>query len=244
MEEKPSEEIVSANGRNDAYELDLNEAESAEVDDVMRDALAAVTAVEEKRSQQKEEEDSELDVEIETETDAQASAPVEPEVIVDSAEPKVGDGAETEELRQRLMRTLADFDNFRKRSEKEKQDHKRFAVTEVLKDILSVTDNLDRAVAASGSVEELKQGVEMIIRQQGEVLRRWGVEPVKAVGEPFDPAVHEAVAREDSTEIEVPMVTGEHQRGYVIHGRLLRPAMVSVAMPAAKSVGKEGKAEE
>lgn len=243
MEEKSPHEDTEPKSVREAYELDLGEND-AEVDDVMRDALAAVEAAAEKKRAEKHdadehgEEDIELETTLETETEND-----EPELVEHAASeaPSAGTpaaeaapSAEAEELRNRLMRTLADFDNFRKRAEKEKEDHKKFAVVDVLKDILGVTDNLERALAAPGGVDELKQGVEMILRQQAEVLRRWGVEPVKAVGEAFNPAVHEAVAREDSADIDVPTVTGELQRGYTIHGRLLRPAMVSVAMPGAK----------
>ena len=154
------------------------------------------------------------------------------------------DKAKLEEVQNRLMRTRADFDNYRKRTEKEKEAHKRYAVTDVLTDFLGVTDNLDRALASSGNVEELKKGVEMILRQQADIMKRWGVTPVKATGENFDPAIHEAVAREDSSEIDVPTVTGELQRGYMIHDRLLRPAMVSVAMPAPKKPAAEPETTE
>lgn len=234
MEEKSPDEGTEPKSVREAYELDLGENE-AEVDDVMRDALAAVEAVAEKRAEKHDadesgDEDSELEITLETEIEND-----EPEVVEPAApEPSAAAAVETEELRNRLMRTLADFDNFRKRAEKEKEDHKKFAVVDLLKDILGVTDNLERALAAPGGVDELKKGVEMILRQQAEVMRRWGVEPVKAVGEAFNPAVHEAVAREDSSDIDVPTVTGELQQGYTIHGRLLRPAMVSVAMPVAK----------
>lgn len=223
------------------YELDLDQDSESQVDDLMRDALAAVEAVEEKHLKKKtSREDSSLDTDMAAETEGSSAATaeaLEPEIILEDDD--TGDGpaqadAEKEELRNRLMRTLADFDNYRKRSEKEKEAQKRYAVADTLKDFLPVADNLERALASAGSVDELKKGVDMILRQLGETMKRWGVVPVKAVGEPFDPSVHEAVAREDSSEIDVPTVTGELQRGYMIHDRLLRPAMVSVAMPAPK----------
>ncbi len=138
---------------------------------------------------------------------------------------------ESDTLRDRLARTAADFENFRKRAEREKANQQRYAVFNVLKEFLSVVDNLERAHAASGSAEDLKTGVAMIVRQFHEVLGRQGVQSVASVGEPFDPSRHEAVARHDSDEIEVPTVTIEHQKGYVLHDRLLRPSMVQVAMP-------------
>lgn len=228
------------------YELDLNEDAESKVDDLMRDALAAVEAVEEKKLKKKTSgEDFSLDSDMATEGSATTTVAeaVEPEIILedeDSGDDQSRHDAEKDELRNRLMRTLADFDNFRKRSEKEKEAQKRFAVTDALKDFLPVADNLERALASAGSVEELKQGVDMIVRQLVETMKRWGVVPVQAVGEPFNPAIHEAVAREDSSEVDVPTVTGELQRGYMIHDRLLRPSMVSVAMPAPKPKSNAG----
>lgn len=240
MEENSSNEVTRRSDE-EAYELDLSEDE-AQVDDLMRDALAAVEAADKKRAQTDTQEDPEVELTLESDIEIEDSADTpEAEVVVDGADDAQAAAqaaaqatAEAEELRKRLARTLADFDNFRKRAEKEKEDHKKYAVADVLKDILGVTDNLERALAAPGGVDELKKGVEMILRQQSEVFKRWGVEPVKAVGEAFNPAVHEAVARQDSSDIDVPTVTGELQRGYTIHGRLLRPSMVAVAMPIAK----------
>ncbi len=95
-----------------------------------------------------------------------------------------------------------------------------------------MTDNLDLALSAQGPAEDLKRGVEMIHRQMIELLRRFGVTEVSAVGQPFDPTVHEAVAREESAEVKSPTVSAELRRGYKLHDRLLRPAMVKVAVPA------------
>ena len=141
--------------------------------------------------------------------------------------------AENRALRERLMRTLADFDNFRKRTEREKQSLGRFAIFDVVKDFLPVVDNLERALAASGKLEDLKLGLEMVMKQQGDVLERHGVEMVESVGKAFDPTVHQAVTREESEEVAVPMVKTELQRGYLLYDRLLRPAMVTVAVPVA-----------
>lgn len=139
---------------------------------------------------------------------------------------------ELADLRDRSMRTLADFDNYRKRAERERQDAKRFAVMEPMRDLLDVVDNLERAVEASGSVEDLRQGVDMILRQLDDLLKRHGVTAVEAEDQPFDPAVHEAVARRESDEVDEPMVDAEYQKGYLLHDRLLRPARVVVAVPA------------
>ncbi len=211
------------------YELNLDEHAPADIDEAFKDAVAAVDRVKE--------------TEHTDELDAPAGEAVTDEAPSGSggAAGPVGETssrgdleAETEGLRERLMRTLADFDNYRKRTEREKQTLRRFANFEVFKDFLGVLDNLERAMDSSGSAEDLKQGLKMIVRQHEEILRRHGVERVEAVGQVFDPTVHEAVAREESSEIGVPTVTKEMQRGYLLHDRLLRPAMVFVAMPGAK----------
>jgi molecular chaperone GrpE len=141
---------------------------------------------------------------------------------------------EIADLRDRSMRTLADFDNFRKRSERERQEIRRYALLEPLREFLPIADNLERALSAGGSAEDLKRGVELILRQMQELLRRFGVHEVAAAGKPFNPAVHEAVAREESDQTAVPTVAETLVKGYLLHDRLLRPAMVKVLVPREK----------
>jgi molecular chaperone GrpE len=144
---------------------------------------------------------------------------------------------EVADLRDRSMRTLADFDNFRKRTDRERQETRRYALLEPLREFLPIADNLDRALSAGGTADDLKRGVEMIARQMQDLLRRFGVREVAAAGEVFNPAVHEAVARTESDAVAVPTVAEELVRGYVLHDRLLRPAMVKVAVPSEKAAG-------
>jgi molecular chaperone GrpE len=144
---------------------------------------------------------------------------------------------ENADLRERSVRTLADFDNYRKRSERERQDIRRYAVVEPLREVLGVMDNLELALSAGGSAEDLKRGVEMIHRQMQDLLRRLGAKEVPAVGQPFDPAVHEAVAREEDPTVKSATVKEELRRGYTLHDRLLRPSMVKVAMPGTPPAG-------
>lgn len=144
-------------------------------------------------------------------------------------------GGETDELadlRERHLRLRADFENYRKRAERERNERVRRGVGEALVELLPVADNLERALAAQSGLEDLRRGVEMIARQLADVLARQGVEPIEALGRPFDPQLHEAVAREESDEVEEPTVVGELQRGFLHGDRLLRPALVRVAMPA------------
>ena len=138
---------------------------------------------------------------------------------------------EIADLRDRSLRTLADFDNFRKRAERERQEFRRYALLEPLREFLPVADNLDGALQAGGSADDLKRGVEMIQRQMQELLRRFGAREVVADGEVFNPTLHEAVARTESDRVTVPTVTETLVRGYLLHDRLLRPAMVKVAVP-------------
>lgn len=141
---------------------------------------------------------------------------------------------EVEELRSRSVRTLADFDNFRKRNERERDEIRRYAATEAIREFVGVVDNLERALSAGGTADDLKRGVELIARQMQEALRRVGVQEVAAQGAPFDPAVHEAVSREESDQVTAPTVLATLQRGYLLYDRLLRPAMVRVAVPVEK----------
>jgi len=140
--------------------------------------------------------------------------------------------AEVADLRDRSARTLADFDNFRKRSEKERDEDRRFANADVFRQLLPVIDNLERALSAEGSEQDLKVGVDLILRQIKDLLASSGVERVAAMGSLFDPQFHEAVSREEDPSVKDPTVIHELQSGFTMHGRLLRPAVVMVAMPA------------
>jgi len=141
--------------------------------------------------------------------------------------------SELEELRDRALRTLADFDNYRKRVEREREEQRRQTVAEVLRDLLPVVDNFDRALAAETGRSDFHTGVELIARQLREVLGRFGLREVEAVGRPFDPQFHDAVSRQESPAVDEPTVAAELQRGYLLGDRLLRPAMVVVTVPAA-----------
>ena len=150
---------------------------------------------------------------------------------------------EVAELRDRSVRTLADFENFRKRAERERDEQRRYAGTEVLRDVLPVVDNLERALESNGDSDELTKGVELILRQVLDMLRRHGVERVKAKGQVFDPGVHEAVSRQEAEEVVAPTVCEELQAGFVLRDRLLRPAMVVVAVPPSPASEDEGSTE-
>jgi molecular chaperone GrpE len=145
--------------------------------------------------------------------------------------------AELESLRaerasylDRLARLQAEFDNFRKRSMKEQQDFRDYALAEALKSLLPILDSLDRALNTNAtSVQEYLSGIELIDKQFHDALARLGVEPIPAEGELFDPNLHQAVQMVDTADVADNHVIDELQRGYRIKDRLLRPAMVRVA---------------
>ncbi len=136
--------------------------------------------------------------------------------------------AERDQLVDRLARLQAEFDNARKRSERERADFRDYATGQVVEQFLPVLDHFELALKATGSVEQLRSGVELIVKQMGEVLQKLQVTPVPAVGEPFDPHVHEALGSVDRDDMPDQHVAEEIRRGYKLRDRLLRPAMVRV----------------
>jgi molecular chaperone GrpE len=139
---------------------------------------------------------------------------------------------EKDALQDRLLRTAAEFDNYRKRVDRERRDLAEFTAAEVLRDVLPIVDNLERALAAAGEGDPLRKGVELIHKQMLDLLRKRGVKPIEALGADFDPNFHQAVVHETSSEHREGEVMEELQRGYLLGDRLLRPAMVKVAKAA------------
>lgn len=139
-------------------------------------------------------------------------------------------GAPSEEYRDRYVRAIADFDNFRKRTEREKADFLRYATSAVLKDVLPVLDNFDRALDHAAEGDDFHKGVLMIYKQLFEVLQRHGLKPIDEAGGHFDPNIHEAVVREEDDSVPNHTVLSILQKGYFLHDRLLRPALVRVAV--------------
>jgi molecular chaperone GrpE len=143
-------------------------------------------------------------------------------------------------IREALLRKAADFENMKRRTEKEKAEYFRFALAEVLTEVLGVVDNFERAVAhrVDATGEEFHAGIDMIARQLTDSLRKYGVEEVPARDVPFDPNVHEAVVREESETAAPGTVLEVLQKGYLLNDRLLRPARVKVAAPRTDSDSK------
>lgn len=137
--------------------------------------------------------------------------------------------AERDQLRDRLARLQAEFENARKRTEREKADYRDFATGSVVEQFLPVLDNFSLALKSNGTVEQLRTGVELIVKQMEEVLGKLQVTAVPTVGGEFDPRVHEALGTVERDDIPDQHVAEEVRRGYKLRDRLLRPAMVRVA---------------
>ncbi len=158
-----------------------------------------------------------------------------PTATGDGVDPSSDARRARDEAEDRLLRLRADFDNFRKRTERERAEINRYATASLVERLLPVLDNLERALSSvrpGVSADSLAEGVALTQRQLVEELRREGLRPVETVGRQFDPAVHEAVAAETGAEAPPNTVVQELQRGYYFGDRLLRPAMVRVTVDA------------
>lgn len=144
---------------------------------------------------------------------------------------------EIKELGDQLLRKAAEFENFRKRILREKEDSIRYANAALLNDVLPVIDDFERAIqsaADSKDFDAFHTGVSMIEKQMVSMLERnWGLKRFSANGEPFDPEKHEAIAVEESDQHETEIVLEDYQKGYLLHDRVLRPAKVKVARPVS-----------
>ena len=144
--------------------------------------------------------------------------------------PSEGESDDLRKAQDRYMRTLADFENYRKRSEREKDDFRKYAIANLLRDVLPVLENFDRALEHAEGGDDFHKGVLMIYKQLFDVLQKWGLKPIEEVGVRFDPNIHEAVIREEDPSVPSHTVTATLQKGYFLHDRLLRPALVKVAV--------------
>jgi len=145
-----------------------------------------------------------------------------------------GAKSEARETYDRLLRVTAEFENYKKRSQREMNDFRRFANESLIKEILPVVDNLERALAVEqtdteSAVEGVKEGVRMTLEGLTETLKRFGVTSVESEGHPFDPNVHQAVSQEETEQYPDGTVSKELQKGYKLNDRLLRPSMVVVS---------------
>ncbi|MCA8998462.1 MAG: nucleotide exchange factor GrpE [Planctomycetaceae bacterium] len=142
--------------------------------------------------------------------------------------------AERDDLRDKLFRLHAEMENFRKRVNRERDEERKYAGLPIARDLLSTLDNLHRAIDAGEKSEgdhgELLQGVRMVATQIDQVLQQHGIVPIPALGEPFDPNVHEALQQVPSADHPPMTVIQEYERGYKLHDRVIRPSKVIVSM--------------
>ncbi|MCQ2735822.1 MAG: nucleotide exchange factor GrpE [bacterium] len=167
--------------------------------------------------------------------------------IQEAAEPEAADetAAETEalkaeiaakderiaELEEKLKKMYADFDNFRMRKEAEAAEAKKYSAERIISEFLPIIDNFDRAIEASAISENyqaLKEGLEMVNKQTRAMLEKEGLKPIEAVGQPFDPQMHQAIQIENNEELDDETVIRELLKGYKLHRRIIRPSMVIV----------------
>jgi len=188
-----------------------------------------------------------LDDKIEIEfVDVDEPEPERPSAPVEAAPAEGADGdelrrvkAEIDHLREMYLRKLAEFDNYRKRIDRERQELRRTAAEGLVSELLPVLDNFERAVqhAEESEPAAFREGVAMIARQFADILQRSGLETIDPTGQRFDPELHEAVQRIEGSEYAPGSIVGVFSRGYLFGGRLIRPAMVAVAVEPVSPLG-------
>ena len=143
----------------------------------------------------------------------------------------------------RYLRTVAELENYKRVSQREQRESIRYGNESILKELLPAIDNLERAIQASktnAGTDALIQGVELTLKQLQEAIGRFGVKPISCIGQPFDPTCQQAVTQVESSRIAPGCVVDEFQKGYLLHDRVLRAAMVSVATaPSGSDTGQD-----
>lgn len=136
---------------------------------------------------------------------------------------------ELDEITDRLKRIMAEFENFKKRSSKERENLYNSLVSDIVASFLPVQDNLEKAISIKTEDENLKQGIELVVKQIKDIFQKFGVEEIETVGKPFDPEVHEAVSSVQDDTLGEKIVKEEFRKGYKIGNKIIRHAMVVVA---------------
>lgn len=176
------------------------------------------------------------DLEESNQGPAEGSAPSEEAGLEETEQAPASQTETVNALQDKYLRLAAEFENFKKLAQKQNQEYVQFANESMLKELLPVVDNLERAIKhakESHGQQGLIQGVELTLKQATETLARFGVKPIASLGAPFDPAQHQAVARRESPTAKENTVIEEYQKGYLLHDRVLRAAMVVVASAQA-----------
>ena len=138
--------------------------------------------------------------------------------------------AEKAELEDRLLRSRAEFQNARMRAERERSEYLQFASMDLVKELLPILDDFERAMRVETPDREYAKGIELIYQRMYDGLRKTGLEPIDTTGKRFDPNLHQAIERVEDADSEDQVILGEFQRGYQFKGKLVRPAMVKVAV--------------
>jgi molecular chaperone GrpE len=140
---------------------------------------------------------------------------------------------ERDSLNDRLLRKQAEFENYKKRIERERSEFVQFASAELMRELLNALDSFDLAIHTAGkgkaSSDDLLKGLDLVYKQFQDTLSRFGLKPIESKGQPFDPNFHQAVSTVDTDEVDENTVVEDMRRGYTLNGRLLRPSMVSVS---------------
>ena len=193
-----------------------------ELKDEINAAMAEAAAQQEPSSEETTAEVIELDLD-----EAEATSPAgELEEMIATKE------QEKAELTAQLQRLAADFENYKKRARRESEDARQFANEKLLRDLLPLVDNLARALEHADAQDPIVQGIQMVSNQFSDILGQYGVERVPGVGAAFNPAHHEAMGRVPTADAAPDSIVQEYEAGYTLHGRLLRPSKVVIAMEA------------
>jgi molecular chaperone GrpE len=160
-------------------------------------------------------------------TEAQADESID---VADSAAMLAAVSAERDALADQLLRLRAEFENFRKRAERERGEFTEFATMEAVRAVVPVLDDFERALKMESADKEYARGMELIYQRLLETLKKLGLEAIETEGQKFDPALHHAVEMEKTGRVEDHTILYQHQRGYSFKGKLLRPAIVKVAV--------------
>ncbi len=219
--------------------------------DIPADAVEeALRSVERVRSHAQAEEAEPAELTLEAQDDAGDDAGKETErerSLAAQLELSMQKGRETlEKLKEehdRFLRSAAELENYRKRAQKERDEVLRYGNEKLLKDLFPVVDNLDRALAAAPPDDPMVKGVTLVRANLEQILGRYGVTSFSALGQPFDPAKHEALLQVATADAAPGTVVMEHARGFLLHDRLARPAMVGVAKPPEGGQGGGGSAD-
>ena len=176
------------------------------------------------------EQDNVVDEVLAEEVDSATEAPQEVSEIADLKAQLAQKDEQIQENIDRLKRLQADFDNFRRRSRQEKEDLSAHVTQNIIKELLPLIDNFERALSADDSQDgtSLKEGIDMINKQFISILEKNGLEKINCVGEQFDPNFHEAIMRVEDADKEDGTIAEELQKGYMVQGKVIRPSMVKV----------------